>query len=52
MSVTTDDDEGHALKDFLRTTGTKIIQQQIQKYIDDLKQGGLICTRMSEDTSL
>lgn len=38
VTVTTDDDEGHALKDFLRSTGTKVIRQQIQKYIDDLKK--------------
>ncbi|KAK2176574.1 hypothetical protein NP493_655g01018 [Ridgeia piscesae] len=51
VTVTTDDDEGHAIKDFLRSTGTRVIRQQIQKYIDDLKkefsQGMILPTQTS-----
>ena len=45
MTVTIQDDEGYALKNFVRTTGTRIIRQQIEKYISDLREGKILWRR-------
>ena len=39
VTVTKNDKESYKLKEFVRKTGTKMIQDQIAKYIKDLKIG-------------
>ena len=39
VTVTTSGSEGEALKTMLRTTGTKLVREQLGKYIKSLKEG-------------